>query len=576
MSNPNKTYASRLVLIFTSALALIIAAITFSTLQLTKAQETGLWKRQLDNLSLVMAEDTSQMLSSAYQILDGIVEEVQDAGVSDAVQLRKKVTTSAVHELLKSRISGVPQIDVATIVADNGDVLNFTRSHPAPKINLADRDYFKAQFNDPVLGVFISTPVKNKGNGKWTFYISRRLKGVGGNFIGIALVGFSVEVLASFYEAVGKNLGDGAVLNLYRRDFTRLIRWPNAEQSIGKKAPDSTAYTSVEVNKKEAEVLYTETPRPREVGGGSDHRLVASRVLKRYPLVVSISVTDRIYLANWYASRIQILSVVAVCILTLLAGGAYLRRVLQQREAEMEINLQLRLKAESANLAKSQFLASMSHELRTPLNAVLGFSQLLALDQTVPAQHREIIQEVENAGKHLLTLVDEVLDLSRIDSGSLELSLQTISTNSILPECFNMLRLRAQQAGVTLVNDAGDACQTVIYVDPLRLRQTILNFMSNAIKYNRPGGQVRVSCVFREGAVRIAVSDTGNGIPLEKQSRLFTPFDRLDADRGPVEGIGLGLVITKRIVEAMGGEIGVESAEGQGSTFWVEFPPYRN
>jgi PAS domain S-box-containing protein len=251
----------------------------------------------------------------------------------------------------------------------------------------------------------------------------------------------------------------------------------------------------------------------------------------------------------------------------------YLEKMVEERTAKLTQAMQA---AQAANEAKSQFLASMSHELRTPLNAVLGFSQLMGTDTELPEENRALAEEIERAGRRLLALVEDVLDLSRIDSGNLEISPQPIAVNAVLPECFNMLRAKAQEAGVELIEDGGEAGEATINVDPLRLRQAINNLMSNAIKYNRSGGQVRLKCSFSGEVVRIAVSDTGTGISADKQERLFTSFDRLGIEAGTIAGTGIGLVVTKRIVEAMGGTLGFESVVGNGSTFWMEFPLSRD
>jgi PAS domain S-box-containing protein len=227
--------------------------------------------------------------------------------------------------------------------------------------------------------------------------------------------------------------------------------------------------------------------------------------------------------------------------------------------------------AESASRAKSEFLASMSHELRTPLNAILGFSQLFGMDAKLPQETRESAREIERAGQHLLSLVNDLIDLARVEVGKLELSLEPVPLKPVVGDSLAMVASLARQHGIELLDEAGDCQTATVRADYVRLRQVVINLLSNAIKYNRAGGTVRINCLQHADKVRISVTDTGLGIPASKQDRIFNAFDRLGAERGQIEGTGIGLVITKRIVEAMGGAVGFQSNEGQGSTFWVEF-----
>ncbi len=238
--------------------------------------------------------------------------------------------------------------------------------------------------------------------------------------------------------------------------------------------------------------------------------------------------------------------------------------VTERRRAETE--------AEAANRAKSEFLSRMSHELRTPLNAILGFAQLLQMDAQTPEQ-RESVAHILKGGRHLLDLINEVLDIARIESGRLHLSPEPVPVGELLREALDLMRPLASERGIRLDLGAVPAEDGHVLADRQRLKQTVLNLISNAVKYNREGGKITVACAEGPGArLRIRVTDTGPGIPAAFQARLFTPFDRLGAEQRGPEGTGLGLALSKRLVEAMGGMLGVESAVGEGSTFWVELP----
>jgi signal transduction histidine kinase/ActR/RegA family two-component response regulator len=267
--------------------------------------------------------------------------------------------------------------------------------------------------------------------------------------------------------------------------------------------------------------------------------------------------------------RSTVLIVAGLLALVLLGGLALLARSLLERERAEAAADQARADAELANHAKSEFLSRMSHELRTPLNAVLGFGQLLSM-RDLDEPERESVDQILKGGQHLLGLINEILDIARIESGKLALSLEPVQVSETVREALDLVRPLAAERDIEITVDlrAGDAH---VIADRQRLSQVLLNLLSNAIKYNHARGSVRIG-VDRasEETIRIEVADTGAGMSAEDLTRLFTPFERLGADERQISGTGLGLALSRGLVEAMGGVLGVESEPGIGSTFRIE------
>jgi PAS domain S-box-containing protein len=254
---------------------------------------------------------------------------------------------------------------------------------------------------------------------------------------------------------------------------------------------------------------------------------------------------------------------------TLRGFGKVTRDMTERRRFEQELE-RAREAAAAANRAKDEFLSRVSHELRTPLNAVLGFAQVLAMDPLTAEQH-DSVAHIVKAGRHLLDLINEVLDISRVASGQLSLSPEPVNVAQVISESVAMVRPLAAGRGVRITVE--DALGLHALVDRQRIKQVLLNLLSNAVKYNIAEGQIAVTWAKgATGRLLIRVSDTGMGIPETMMDRMFRPFDRLGADAGDVEGTGLGLTLSKGLVEAMGGQLSIVSTVGEGSTFTVDLP----
>ena len=248
--------------------------------------------------------------------------------------------------------------------------------------------------------------------------------------------------------------------------------------------------------------------------------------------------------------------------------------VTEEKQAEQAL-LEAKEQADIANRAKSEFLSSMSHELRTPLNAILGFAQLLRdySDQALTKEQTVSIEQIIGAGNHLLGIINEILDLSRIEAGRLDLSIESVDLAQVIQEGVSLVQPLADVARIDLRIDTDFAHGISLRADANRVKQVLLNVLSNAVKYNRQGGTVTISPITSDdGLVRINVIDTGPGIPDERRDEVFRPFSRLGAEASKIEGTGIGLTISRQLVESMGGSLDFESTVGAGSTFWIELP----
>jgi len=253
---------------------------------------------------------------------------------------------------------------------------------------------------------------------------------------------------------------------------------------------------------------------------------------------------------------------------------------IEERQLAQVETQKAKAEAERANVAKSEFLSRMSHELRTPMNSILGFAQLMDMGELNPA-HKKAVKQILKNGMHLLDLINEVLDIARIESGRLTISTEPVEISGIIKETIDIVHHLAEENHITIESDTSTTKGLFVKADHQRLKQVLLNLINNAVKYNHKDGLVKIESVIQNNklklepsanTIRICITDTGNGIVQEDIEKLFNPFERIGAERAETEGTGLGLAISKKLIEAMSGIIGVESEIGKGSTFWIELP----
>ena len=558
-------------------LVLIISLIIFAVIAIQTARERQIeaWKRQLDNVTLTLALQTSQSIDTALVVLDTIVAEIDALKIKNEDEFRVKMSTKLIFDKLQNRKSGLTQIDVVSVVANNGDNLNFSRYYPINPINLAERDYFKAHQSDPQLNLFISQPVKNKGNGKWTFYLSHRINDPNGQFLGLVIVGLSVDVLTDFYEKIANNMGRDITVNLFRDDFTLLARYPSKNEVIGSKNTQGAAYKLIYEQNKDSGIMELNTPRVST--GEIESRLSSVRKVWKYPLINVIVVPMDLILESWYKLVFQISAITLLAIMAILFGIRYFVYSLNIREQGIKELQELKTAAENANQTKSKFLAIMSHEIRTPLNGILGMAQFL-LHQTVSEiDKNKYINTIIASGKSLQTLLNDILDFSKVEAGKVELLESPISPLMLLSETELLFAELAKSKGLLLHHLWLGPKKQFYLADPLRLRQMLSNLINNAIKFTDEGS-VRIAAkeVTREGnksILEFAITDTGMGISQENQKLLFQSFSQVNMSQASLQGgSGLGLSIVANLVTLMDGTYGVTSTPGQGSTFWFRIP----
>ena len=551
----------------------LVGAIMLSaavSIWLFRVQVFDVARQQLNKLSLLLTEQSTQEVTSAYLILDSMVAMVQAAEVRDVEQLRVKMSRAEVHRSIRDKIGAVPQVDVASLVDANGDIINFTRTYPAPAINLSQRDYFikaKAGAGD---GVFLSPPVRNKGNNQWTFYLGRRLTGAQGQFIGVALVGFSSTFLSDFYGKI--QLGNGASISLSRRDFTLLARWPHVDALMGQVNRGGANYAVIETMKQDAGVLFSSSPRLNG-DGRPVPRLSSVRLIDKYQLILNVTITEEQLLRPWWKFVWSTIMVSGCSVVSVLIAFFLLLRALRRREADMADTERLKTRAESANLAKTEFLAMISHEIRTPLTAIIGFSETLAAPppgappgSVASADAGAII--LRNS-QHLLTVINDILDLSKIEAGRMEIERLGFAPLEVLWGVDSMMGAQARSKGIGFKVEVLYPMPEQVLGDPTRWRQILFNLCSNAVKFTELG-QVTLTLSYRRatGTLVCRVADTGIGISEAQLARLFQPFAQADsAIARQYGGTGLGLHLVRQMVARMGGEVSVSSVLGAGSAF---------
>lgn len=577
--------ASRVALAVGSLLIAMVTLVALYAVWQLREQAMRAGQASVEDQAFALSAHAAQVMAGADFLLDSVArmatEDVESVG-DDSVQLmHKRFANRETHELLRAWHQTSQAIETIALVGTDGMVIAYSRQFPSKALYVGDREAFAVQRAPGAPQPYVSAPVRNRFNGQWTFYLSRRLVSRDGGFLGVALVGLSSEYLSNFFTMVRpgrrSELPDASATNLLRSDLTVLARGPGRLADLGRQMSRTGLYRSV----------------PRDIGAGvwwplqrermsswevepqaHDHVLFAYQPVPGYPLGVSIAARDAVYLEAWKRQATAISGFALAAVLVMAGSLMALMRSLQRREAQMAESARLREAADAANRAKSMFLATMSHEIRTPMNGILGTADLLARGELGDAE-RHLAQVLLRSSRTLLSIINDILDLSKIEAGELQLVHAPFRPRAVAAGVQDLFGSYARSRGLHLWVQVEDAVPMQVQGDVARLRQVLVNLVGNAIKFSH-AGVVRLSlrCVqadTAEARLRFEVQDRGVGIAPGARADVFRPFAQADASIGKrFGGTGLGLAISDHLVRLMGGRLDFDSVLGEGSTFFFE------
>jgi signal transduction histidine kinase len=584
--------APRIILVGMALIIALILATNAALILHLRESELLEAEGELQVLSLTLAEQANRTLQSVDLVLTSVVEYAANRGAVDEGAFTREMATFNVHRLLAEKLAGIPQADALSLVDANGHLVNFSRYWPIPDVDVSDRDYFMALKANPNQKTFISEPVRNRGTGAWTIFLVRRIEGADGAFLGLALGAMQLKFFEDFYRAVAP--GEESTIVLDRRDGIMLARYPPVGDRIGQ------SYGADRILAGGTDGTVRE---PSPIDGLM--RLKAAHSLANYPLFMLVTKTEASALSQW--RRIAgLMSLAALgCAVSVAVAGIAVGRQLRQQSmiaqaqagradaeraralAEAELRRQREVteafeatriakeEAEAANRAKSEFLANMSHELRTPLNAIIGFAYIMAAEAMGPLggdRYLGYARDIHASGTHLLDIINDILNLSKASAGRLELMQDPVNLGQAVQAVCRLVQLRLVEGNLTLTTVLPEG-EVVLHADERKLKQMLLNLLSNACKFTPPGGHIECRATVASDGIKLSVSDNGIGIPEDRLEQIMQPFVQVESPYSRTrEGSGLGLALVKAMAELHGGTLHIHSTVGVGTAAVITLP----
>ena len=560
---------------FLEGLGFGLILLTIGSAWLLISRETAMedWKILARKYALTVVQSVHQSMVSADLILTNINDTVRENRLATPDAVRSALATAQTFEMLKARMAIAPQVDVTTIVALNGDVINFSRSFPPPPINLADRDYFKALQSDDKLDVFLSVPVRNRGTGTWTFYLARKIRAPDGSMLGALLTGLHSFYFSDYFERVA--LANGSAVSLFRQDGVLMARYPEREGLIGASFADQPAFRDV-ILKGLDESIITEASRLAEKGSSS-RRIVSPVAVPGYPLIVNVTIDQSLVLARWKESAVWISGTLLLVFLLLLSLTWRASELVLEKSQAMVSMEEARVRADRASfellrlsrLSTMQEMSSaIAHELNQPLAAATNYIAVAHRQLGGSPEFDRPRSMMDRANEQILRAGDIIKRLrnfiSRGQGEEVECDVRDLISGAI---SFSLIREQHKEIDLAVQVERQLPRVTI---DRIQIQQVLLNLIRNAIEAMaaRPERRLTISA-HRGGSdtIEIAVADTGPGLDEAVKERLFQPFTT-----SKERGMGVGLSICRTIIEAHGGTIGAAETEGGGTTFTFTLP----